>query len=340
MYNIDGWSTDGGASLKSEEKGCGALTGWEWHERTSTRYAHAYFQLPFFMKSGCVERAIVSAGGPKLACNFEGYDFILKKRSGGMSPPPLPMRKRQLVSDTASLPSRTQTSTRTEARTETAALYTPEPWGPGFTETFMTTMEEISKSTYTTEIVLASIEVTTTTTTTSTDPTGTSNPSTDGLCGAANGGTVCLGTAFGDCCSEYGYCGDTSGHCGAGCQSDFGTCDTVTGPPVSTDGTCGSLSTPQGATCVGSAFGDCCSASGYCGSTTAYCGTGCQTDFGTCSPAGPPVSTDGTCGQASDPIGATCEGSAFGDCCSEYGFCGATNAYCGTGCQAAFGTCT
>ncbi|OAF62148.1 hypothetical protein VC83_01438 [Pseudogymnoascus destructans] len=75
---------------------------------------------------------------------------------------------------------------------------------------------------------------------------------------------ICLGTAFGDCCSEYGYCGDTSGHCGAGCQSDFGTCDAVTGPPVSTDGTCSSLSTPEGATCAGSAFGDCCSASGYC----------------------------------------------------------------------------
>jgi chitinase len=342
VYNIDGWSTDGGSSLKSEEKGCGALTGWEWHERTSTRYAYAYFQLPFFMKSGCVERAIVSAGGPKLACDFEGYDFILKKRSGGMSPPSLPMRRRQLISDTASFPSRTQTGTRTG--TETAALYTPEPWGPGLTETFMTTMEEISKSTYTTEIVLASNGVTTTGTTTgtttSTVPTSTSNPSTDGSCGAANGGTVCLGTAFGDCCSEYGYCGDTSGHCGAGCQSDFGTCDAVTGPPVSTDGTCSSLSTPEGATCAGSAFGDCCSASGYCGATTAYCGTGCQTDFGTCSPSGPPVSTDGLCGQASDPSGTTCEGSVFGDCCSEHGFCGATNVYCGTGCQAAFGTCT
>ncbi|KAK4197626.1 family 18 putative glycoside hydrolase [Triangularia verruculosa] len=294
VYNIDGWDADGGKSLKSEEKGCGALTGWEWHERTSTRYAHAYFQLPFLMKSGCVERAIVSAGGPKLSCKFEGYDFILKKRSGGMSPAPLPMRRRQLTTDTASFPSRTQTVTRTETgtRTETPALYTPEPWGPGLTETFMTTIEEISKSTYTTEIVLGSSKVTMTTTaatngttastTTSNAPGSTSNPSTDGLCGTANGGTACLGTAFGDCCSEYGYCGDTSAHCGAGCQSAFGICF----------------------------------------------------------PSGPPVSKDGLCGQASDPSGATCEGSEFGDCCSEYGFCGATNAYCGTGCQAAFGACT
>ncbi|KAJ5020020.1 Killer toxin subunits alpha/beta [Colletotrichum sp. SAR 10_99] len=86
VYNIDGWSTDGGSRLKSEEKGCGALTGWDWRERTSSKYAGAYFNLPFFMKDGCVERAIVSAGGPKLSCEFTGYDIGVaflpaKKRS-------------------------------------------------------------------------------------------------------------------------------------------------------------------------------------------------------------------------------------------------------------------
>ncbi|OBT39329.1 hypothetical protein VE00_10469 [Pseudogymnoascus sp. WSF 3629] len=295
------------------------------------------------MKSGCVERAIVSAGGPKLSCSFEGYDFVFGKRSAGMDPPPLPLRQRQLISDTASLPSRSPV-TQSNTRTETAALYTPEPWGPGYTEIFTTTVEETSKSTYTTEIVLASNEASTTgtqtSTTTSAVPSATSNPSTNGLCGADNGGTFCTGTPFGDCCSEYGYCGDTSGHCGTGCQSDFGTCDAGGGgPPVSTDGTCSSASTPGGATCAGSMFGNCCSASGFCGDATAYCGTGCQTDFGTCSPSGPPVSTDGTCSQASDPSGAACAGSAFGECCSEHGYCGDTNAYCGTGCQVAFGTC-
>ncbi|OUM65878.1 carbohydrate-binding module family 18 protein [Piromyces sp. E2] len=29
----------------------------------------------------------------------------------------------------------------------------------------------------------------------------------------------------GDCCSEYGWCGITTGHCGAGCQYEFGRCD-------------------------------------------------------------------------------------------------------------------
>jgi len=28
----------------------------------------------------------------------------------------------------------------------------------------------------------------------------------------------------GQCCSQWGWCGVTSGHCGAGCQRSFGTC--------------------------------------------------------------------------------------------------------------------
>lgn len=47
--------------------------------------------------------------------------------------------------------------------------------------------------------------------------------STDGSCGA--------GTFFkcptGLCCSQYGFCGDTSAHCGTGCQSDYGTCNGI-----------------------------------------------------------------------------------------------------------------
>lgn len=42
---------------------------------------------------------------------------------------------------------------------------------------------------------------------------------TDGTCGASNGNTVCGNWPQGGCCSQYGYCGDTSAHCGAGCQS-------------------------------------------------------------------------------------------------------------------------
>lgn len=48
--------------------------------------------------------------------------------------------------------------------------------------------------------------------------------STDGSCGT---GTtfMCSATAVGGtCCSQYGYCGDTTAHCGTGCQSSYGTC--------------------------------------------------------------------------------------------------------------------
>lgn len=112
---------------------------------------------------------------------------------------------------------------------------------------------------------------------------------------------------------------------------------------VSTDGSCGGT----GETCLGSTFGNCCSQYGYCGSGSAYCGTSCQSQFGSCgvssgslSSAAPPsksVSVDGSCGGTT---GETCQGSTFGNCCSQYGYCGSTSAYCGTGCQAAFGTCS
>ncbi|KAJ8069027.1 hypothetical protein OCU04_002702 [Sclerotinia nivalis] len=72
VYNIEYWATDSGASLHKQEDGCGALTGWKWNPETSTTFAYAYFNLPFFFKDGCVERAIVSAGGPKLSCKGHG----------------------------------------------------------------------------------------------------------------------------------------------------------------------------------------------------------------------------------------------------------------------------
>ncbi|KAF3063036.1 hypothetical protein CFAM422_010321 [Trichoderma lentiforme] len=79
IYNIDWWTSDGSTILEDQEKGCGALTGWEWHPETDTEYAYAYFNLPFFISDGCVERAIVSAGGPKVDCT--GHGLTGKKRS-------------------------------------------------------------------------------------------------------------------------------------------------------------------------------------------------------------------------------------------------------------------
>ncbi|KAF2034342.1 DUF1929-domain-containing protein [Setomelanomma holmii] len=48
-------------------------------------------------------------------------------------------------------------------------------------------------------------------------PTGV--PTVDGSCGATFGNTVCGDWAQGSCCSMYGYCGNTTAHCGEGCQS-------------------------------------------------------------------------------------------------------------------------
>lgn len=71
IYNISGFAEDGGNKLHDELNGCGALTGWEWH--TDGSRPRAVFNLPFFIKSGCVERAIVSAGGPKIQCRGDGF---------------------------------------------------------------------------------------------------------------------------------------------------------------------------------------------------------------------------------------------------------------------------
>ncbi|KAF1344120.1 hypothetical protein BDV97DRAFT_75320 [Delphinella strobiligena] len=48
------------------------------------------------------------------------------------------------------------------------------------------------------------------------------------------------------------------------------------------------------------------------------------------------ISPDGSCG---GQTGFTCEGSAFGNCCSTSGFCGSTSAFCGINCFSAAGLC-
>ncbi|KAF4454710.1 putative chitin binding protein [Fusarium austroafricanum] len=109
--------------------------------------------------------------------------------------------------------------------------------------------------------------------------------------------------------------------------------------PVTKDGTCGA--SKGGATCAGSKWGDCCSYGGFCGKTSGYCDGGCQSGFGKCNKwtSGSPliVSANGLCG---DKYHQTCKGSTYGDCCSKNGNCGKTSAYCATGCQRGFGTCT
>ncbi|KIW48784.1 uncharacterized protein PV06_01349 [Exophiala oligosperma] len=50
--------------------------------------------------------------------------------------------------------------------------------------------------------------------------------SVDGRCGGSSdpGDQICLGSEFGNCCSQNGFCGGNSTYCGTGCQEEFGTC--------------------------------------------------------------------------------------------------------------------
>ncbi|KAL1895440.1 hypothetical protein Sste5346_005246 [Sporothrix stenoceras] len=65
---------------------------------------------------------------------------------------------------------------------------------------------------------------------------------TNATCG---GSFTCIGSTFGDCCSQHNFCGSTIDYCGAGCLSDFGTCDETTstgdsgGKPLSVAATAG-----------------------------------------------------------------------------------------------------
>ncbi|KAI1200400.1 carbohydrate esterase family 4 protein [Nemania serpens] len=51
-------------------------------------------------------------------------------------------------------------------------------------------------------------------------PTGTLEVSIDGSC---NNGVTCEGSEFGNCCSQYNYCGSTDDYCLDGCQPAFGS---------------------------------------------------------------------------------------------------------------------
>ncbi|KAJ5612464.1 hypothetical protein N7510_005658 [Penicillium lagena] len=49
------------------------------------------------------------------------------------------------------------------------------------------------------------------------------------------------------------------------------------------------------------------------------------------------VSNNGLCGAYNGT--ATCTGSIYGTCCSQFGYCGSDTDYCGSGCQSGYGTC-
>ncbi|KAK7529761.1 uncharacterized protein J3D65DRAFT_688325 [Phyllosticta citribraziliensis] len=203
-------------------------------------------------------------------------------------------------------------------------------------------------------------------------------PYLDGACGADFNGKTCFGNELGRCCSKWGFCGNDEPWCGEGCQPEYGNCSaTVTDPskpPTSSlypEAACGASA--GGQTCFGNVVGSCCSQWGYCGIGDPWCGTGCQSEFGDCdnnpspspslsSIASNPASSSASVGassslapQPSSSTSATPSGIPFPDgacgptygyqtcanstCCSEWGFCGIGDGYCGAGCQTAYGQC-
>ncbi|KAH3955235.1 hypothetical protein HBI81_039130 [Parastagonospora nodorum] len=177
---------------------------------------------------------------------------------------------------------------------------------------------------------LSTLFTVTTRTSTSASSVPTLKISQDATCGGKTGYT-CKGSRWGDCCSRNGWCGRNRDFCTAGCQLSFAS--PISALKVSTDGSCGGK-----VTCKGSKFGNCCSKYGYCGSSSSYCDAGCNPLFGNCkdqavpstTPSSPSlkVSKDAKCGGST---GQTCKNSAFGNCCSQYGWCGSGPSYCGSG---------
>ncbi|KAK3337669.1 hypothetical protein B0T19DRAFT_80427 [Cercophora scortea] len=102
-------------------------------------------------------------------------------------------------------------SSSTTSTTSTTSIYTPPP----ITTTSTTSTTSSIKTTSTTSSAQPTSSVTI--------PPGFKS-STDGTCGP---GVTCLGSNYGKCCSQFGWCGDGDQFCPyiVGCQPDYGYCD-------------------------------------------------------------------------------------------------------------------
>ena len=173
IYNImsnNGWVD----RVESELRGCGALTGWTTEPRAGSNLGRLWFNLPTIMSGGCVERAIVSAGGPKLSCSYWGFLKKNKNRSAGGTPAakeeavvPRPRRPAALPKEKAAVvvaprqaaPSTylytqtptphtiTETPTYSYPPDETIPAYVPMVWGAGGDNTVTLTWTLTSTST-------------------------------------------------------------------------------------------------------------------------------------------------------------------------------------------------
>ncbi|KAK0725914.1 hypothetical protein B0H67DRAFT_482540 [Lasiosphaeris hirsuta] len=182
---------------------------------------------------------------------------------------------------------------------------------------------------------------------------------TAGRCGAQYG--KCAGD---QCCSDYGFCGDTVDHCAPlfNCQTQYGVCGWPRAPPAppttaappappttSARPTTTSVAPPPVVTPTTTSIPVV-----VIPTTTSV--PVVVTSIVTAPPvvippsstyvAPPPASTsagggglritqNGMCGNGTICIGST----QYGPCCSQYFWCGSSLDFCGTGCQSSFGAC-
>ncbi|KAF2747718.1 carbohydrate-binding module family 18 protein [Sporormia fimetaria CBS 119925] len=158
-------------------------------------------------------------------------------------------------------------------------------------------------------------------------PSGTLVISPNGQCGNA---TTCAGSSFGNCCSEFYYCGSGAAYCGTGCRTGFGTCG---GDPGGIPGSSSSSPSPTSSpTSIRPP-----SSSPPPPSSTSSSSTSRTSSTSSARPTPTvPVSTDGRCGN-----GISCTGSTYGRCCSDYFWCGEGPDYCSPnyGCRPEWGVC-
>ncbi|KAI9146541.1 hypothetical protein BKA69DRAFT_1045246 [Paraphysoderma sedebokerense] len=166
-----------------------------------------------------------------------------------------------------------------------------------------------------------------------------------GRCGQEFGGALCTSPGY-YCCSEWGYCGATSAHCGTGCQSGCNNQDPLSSSSFvsttaassqsasSVSNAATSLSAPSSSQAVSTSQ----TASSISTSTSSSSSAAVSTTASSTSSTA--VSTTTTLPTA--PYGRC--GSEFGGavctvpgnfCCSQWGYCGNTPEFCGTGCQSA-----
>ncbi|CAK7202242.1 hypothetical protein SEUCBS139899_004964 [Sporothrix eucalyptigena] len=165
-------------------------------------------------------------------------------------------------------------------------------------------------------------------------PPGTLVPSTNGMCGNS---TTCAGSGHGSCCSEFFYCGDGIEFCGTGCQPKFGLCfGGVAAPaPAPSSSRVATSKAPAPVTSSGAATTPVATVAPKPTSTAAAPAPPASSAPAAL-PPGVSVTTDGSCGN-----GKTCLGSTFGQCCSQFGFCGTGDQFCPAivACQPEWGHC-